>query len=51
MTLQRPLRKESGPTHYSSAMAHYNALLSGLLLGSETQKVLTHTDIPVIVYR
>ena len=25
--------------------------LAGLLLGSETQKVLTHTEIPVIVYR
>jgi len=25
--------------------------LSALLLGSETQKALTHTDIPVTVYR
>ena len=31
--------------------SHGRRGLSGLLLGSETQKVLTHTDIPVIVYR
>lgn len=31
--------------------SHGRRGLSGLLLGSETQKVLTHTDIPVIVWR
>lgn len=31
--------------------SHGRRGLTGLLLGSETQKVLTHTDIPVIVYR
>lgn len=31
--------------------SHGRRGLSGLLLGSETQKVLTHTSIPVVVYR
>ncbi|AOZ06824.1 universal stress protein [Cupriavidus malaysiensis] len=31
--------------------SHGRRGLSGLLLGSETQKVLTHSEIPVIVYR
>jgi len=31
--------------------SHGRRGLTGLILGSETQKVLTHTDIPVIVYR
>lgn len=31
--------------------SHGRRGLSGLLLGSETQKVLTHTKIPVLVYR
>lgn len=31
--------------------SHGRSGISGLLLGSETQKVLTHTEIPVIVYR
>lgn len=31
--------------------SHGRRGLSGLLLGSETQKVLTHSDIPVLVYR
>ncbi|WP_272976120.1 universal stress protein [Deinococcus geothermalis] len=31
--------------------SHGRRGLSGLLLGSETQKVLTHTAIPVVVYR
>ncbi|WP_197335000.1 universal stress protein [Ralstonia syzygii] len=31
--------------------SHGRRGLAGLLLGSETQKVLTHTEIPVIVYR
>jgi nucleotide-binding universal stress UspA family protein len=31
--------------------SHGRRGLAGLLLGSETQKVLTHTAIPVIVYR
>ena len=31
--------------------SHGRRGLSALLLGSETQKVLTHTDIPVLVYR
>jgi len=31
--------------------SHGRRGLSGLLLGSETQKVLTHTDIPVLVVR
>ena len=31
--------------------SHGRRGLSGLLLGSETQKVLTHTTIPVLVYR
>lgn len=31
--------------------SHGHKGVKGLLLGSETQKVLTHTDIPVLVYR
>jgi nucleotide-binding universal stress UspA family protein len=31
--------------------SHGRRGLSGLLIGSETQRVLTHTQIPVIVYR
>ncbi len=31
--------------------SHGRRGISGLLLGSETQKVLTHTTIPVLVYR
>lgn len=31
--------------------SHGRKGLSGLLLGSETQRVLTHTDIPVLVHR
>ena len=31
--------------------SHGRRGLSGLLLGSETQKVLTHSTIPVLVYR
>jgi nucleotide-binding universal stress UspA family protein len=31
--------------------SHGRSGLSGLLLGSETQKVLTHSKIPVLVYR
>jgi nucleotide-binding universal stress UspA family protein len=31
--------------------SHGRRGLSGLLLGSETQKVLTHSSIPVLVYR
>ncbi|MCX7897742.1 MAG: universal stress protein [Rhodocyclaceae bacterium] len=31
--------------------SHGRRGLGGLLLGSETQKVLTHTKIPVLVYR
>lgn len=31
--------------------SHGRRGLSGLLIGSETQKVLTHTKIPVLVYR
>ncbi|MDQ0140166.1 universal stress protein [Cupriavidus necator] len=31
--------------------SHGRRGLSGLLLGSETQKVLTHSDIPVLVFR
>ncbi|MNZ94956.1 Universal stress protein family protein [compost metagenome] len=31
--------------------SHGRKGISGLLLGSETQKVLTHTSIPVLVYR
>jgi nucleotide-binding universal stress UspA family protein len=31
--------------------SHGRRGLSAILLGSETQKVLTHTDIPVMVYR
>ena len=31
--------------------SHGRRGFSGLLLGSETQKVLTHTTIPVLVYR
>lgn len=31
--------------------SHGRSGLSGMLLGSETQKVLSHTKIPVLVYR
>lgn len=31
--------------------SHGRRGLTGLLLGSETQKVLTHSDVPVLVYR
>jgi nucleotide-binding universal stress UspA family protein len=31
--------------------SHGRRGFSGLLLGSETQKVLTHSKIPVLVYR
>ena len=31
--------------------SHGRRGLSGLLLGSETQKVLTHSRVPVLVYR
>jgi nucleotide-binding universal stress UspA family protein len=31
--------------------SHGRRGLAGLLLGSETQKVLTHSDIPVLVFR
>jgi nucleotide-binding universal stress UspA family protein len=31
--------------------SHGRRGISGLLLGSETQKVLTHSTIPVLVYR
>lgn len=31
--------------------SHGRRGLTGLLLGSETQKVLTHTKLPVVVYR
>jgi nucleotide-binding universal stress UspA family protein len=31
--------------------SHGRRGFSGLLLGSETQKVLTHSKIPVLIYR
>lgn len=31
--------------------SHGRRGLAGLLMGSETNKVLTHTDIPVLIYR
>lgn len=31
--------------------SHGRKGMQGVLLGSETQKVLTHTDVPVLVYR
>ncbi|QUN31310.1 universal stress protein [Cupriavidus sp. KK10] len=31
--------------------SHGRKGISGLLLGSETQKVLTHSDVPVLVFR
>jgi nucleotide-binding universal stress UspA family protein len=31
--------------------SHGHRGVEGLLLGSETQKVLTHSKIPVLVYR
>jgi nucleotide-binding universal stress UspA family protein len=31
--------------------SHGRRGVSGLLIGSETQKVLTHSKIPVLVYR
>jgi nucleotide-binding universal stress UspA family protein len=31
--------------------SHGRRGLAGLLMGSETNKVLTHTDIPVLVWR
>jgi nucleotide-binding universal stress UspA family protein len=31
--------------------SHDHKGLKGVLLGSETQKVLTHSKIPVLVYR
>jgi nucleotide-binding universal stress UspA family protein len=31
--------------------SHGRRGVKGLLLGSETQKVLTHGDVPVLVYR
>lgn len=31
--------------------SHGRKGVKGVLLGSETQKVLTHTDVPVLVYR
>jgi nucleotide-binding universal stress UspA family protein len=31
--------------------SHGRSGISGLLLGSETQKVLTHSTIPVLVFR
>jgi nucleotide-binding universal stress UspA family protein len=31
--------------------AHGRRGVQGLLIGSETQKVLTHTKIPVLVFR
>lgn len=31
--------------------SHGRKGVQGVLLGSETQKVLTHTDVPVLVYR
>ena len=31
--------------------SHGRRGISGLLLGSETQKVLTHSEVPVLVYR
>jgi nucleotide-binding universal stress UspA family protein len=31
--------------------SHGRRGLAGVLLGSETQKVLTHSKIPVVVYR
>ena len=31
--------------------SHGHRGMTGLLLGSETMKVLTHTDIPILVYR
>ncbi len=31
--------------------SHGRRGIAGLLLGSETQKVLTHSKIPVLVYR
>lgn len=31
--------------------SHGRRGISGLLLGSETQKVLTHSDVPVLVFR
>jgi nucleotide-binding universal stress UspA family protein len=31
--------------------SHGRRAVQGLLLGSETQKVLTHSKIPVLVYR
>ncbi len=42
--------KESGCDLICMA-SHGRKGLSGLLLGSETQKVLTHTSIPVLVHR
>jgi nucleotide-binding universal stress UspA family protein len=31
--------------------SHGRRGIKGMLLGSETQKVLVHSDIPVLVYR
>ena len=39
------------PVRPSQGQRRANYLGSGLLLGSETNKVLTHSKIPVLVYR
>ncbi len=42
---------ESGGCDLIFMASHGRRGISGLLLGSETQKVLTHSRIPVLVYR
>lgn len=42
---------ETGGCDLIFMASHGRRGLSGLLLGSETQKVLTHSKIPVLVYR
>ena len=42
---------ESGGCDLIFMASHGRRGMAGLLMGSETQKVLTHTKIPVLVYR
>ncbi|HEY2020471.1 universal stress protein [Paraburkholderia sp.] len=42
---------EQGPCDVIFMASHGRRGLGSLLIGSETQRVLTHTKIPVIVYR
>jgi nucleotide-binding universal stress UspA family protein len=45
---------EAATTHHCDLIfmaSHGRRGLASLLLGSETQRVLTHADIPVLVYR